>query len=420
MRSSRCRHATMTAMPEHGSTPLARYRVLDLTRVLSGPHCGRMLCDLGAEVIKIEPPNGDLTRFSAPRRRGMATYYVQQNVGKHNVSLDLTSSKGLEVFLDLVDSADVVIENYRPGVMERLGASYDRLAARNPRIVLVSISGYGQTGPWVGRRAYAPVVEAESGVIAMQARRGREPTKDPSSHADVYAGMEAATAVLAALLQRERTGRGQHVDVSMAETMLYVNEHLHDLLWDGEPDPNWIRSFRPDDYPVLTLADGQQVLVSGHPAERGTFDLFVAAMDRPELIDDPRFVDVGDRLIHLDELIQIVRDWAATVPNADQMENRLNDHRLAMGRVRQPGELADTDWAYARGAIVEVDDRAGGLVRIPNAPWHFSDAPDVGTRGTPRYRGEDNRSIIGALPDYSPERLDQLEADGVLSSRVPD
>lgn len=406
-------------MSDPGSTPLAGYRVLDLTRVLSGPHCGRMLCDLGADVIKIEPPSGDLTRFSAPRRRGMATYFVQQNVGKRNVSLDLSAAEGIEVFLDLVASADVVIENYRPGVLDRLGAGYDVLAARNPRIVLASISGYGQTGPWVGRRAYAPVVEAESGVIAMQARRGREPTKDPSSHADVYAGIEAASAVLAALLQRERTGRGQHIDISMAETMLYVNEHLHDLLWDGDPDPDWIRSFRPDDYPVLTLANGERVLVSGHPAERGTFDLFVGAMAQPELLDDPRFADVSGRLAHLDELIQIVRDWAATMPDADQMEARLHDFKLAMGRVREPGELADTEWATERGAIATVDDRSGGTVRVPNAPWKFSDAPGVGTSGQPRYRGEDNRSVLADL-GYDAARLDQLEADGVLSSRVPD
>ena len=401
-------------------TPLHGIRVLDLTRVLSGPHCGRMLHDLGADVIKIEPPSGDLTRFSAPRRRGMATYFIQQNAGKRNVSLDLSRPEGVDVFLDLVEAADVVLENYRPGVMERMGCGPAVIFARNPRVVLASISGYGQTGPWVGRRAYAPVVEAETGFIAMQARRGRQPTKDPSSHADVYAGMEACTAILAALLQRERTGTGQHVDVSMAETMLYVNEHLHDLLWEGDPDPEWLRSFRPDDYPVLTVANGERILVSGHPAERGTFDLFVAAMDRPELFDDPRFADVASRLEHLDDLVDELRTWAATVPDPDTAEQRLAEHRLAMGRVREPGDLAHTEWAEARHAIVEVDDRAGGTARIPNAPWTFSDAPDVGTGGLPRYRGEDNRAVLTELAGYDEERLDRLESSGVLSSRIPD
>ncbi|MEL6889975.1 MAG: CoA transferase [Actinomycetota bacterium] len=401
-------------------TPLHGITVLDLTRVLSGPHCGRMLCDLGADVIKIEPPAGDLTRFSAPRRRGMATYFVQQNVGKRNVSLDLGTPDGVAVFLDLVAAADVVLENYRPGVMERLGCGPATMLERNPRIVIASISGYGQTGPWVGRRAYAPVVEAEAGLIAMQARNGRDPTKDPSSHADVYAGMEACTGILAALLQRERTGRGQHVDISMAETMLYVNEHLHDLLWDGEADPNWIRSFRPDDYPVLTVANGERVLVSGHPAERGTFDLFVAAMGQPELLDDPRFVDVESRLAHLDDLVELLHSWAATMPDPDAMETRLAEHRLAMGRVRDPGELADTDWAVDRAAVVRVPDRSGGTVRVPNAPWTFSDAPDAGTDGEPRYRGEDNRAVLAELAGYDDVRLDALEGAGVLSSRVPD
>ncbi|MEM1332653.1 MAG: CoA transferase [Actinomycetota bacterium] len=409
-------------MTDHAEprAPLTGLVVLDLTRVLSGPHCGRMLCDLGAEVVKIEPPSGDLTRFSAPRRRGMATYFVQQNVGKRNVSIDLADPDGRAVFLDLAAASDVVIENYRPGVMTRLGCDADTLLARNPRLVLVSISGYGQTGPWVGRRAYAPVVEAEAGVIAMQSRSGRPPTKDPASHADVYAGMEACTAVLAALYQRERTGRGQHVDVSMAETMLYVNEHLHDLLWDGDPDPQWIRSFRPDDYPILELADGERVLVSGHPAERGTFDLFVAAMDRPDLLDDARFGDVAGRMAHLDDLVAVLREWAASIPDADTMEPLLAEHQLAMGRVRAPGELALTDWAAERQAIVEVDDRSGGTVRVPNAPWTFSDGPDVGTSGVPRYRGEDNRVVLRELAGYDDERIDHLEDSGVLSSRLPD
>ena len=400
--------------------PLTDIQVLDFTRVLSGPHCGRMLTDLGAEVIKIEPPAGDLTRFATPRRNGLSSYFVQQNVGKRNISIDLSSARGVEIVRELVRHADVVLENYRPGVMARLGLGADELCAINPRLIYASISGYGQTGPWVRRRAYAPVVEAEAGIIASQGNaRGGPLVKDPHSHADVYTAVEAATAVIAALFQRERSGRGQQLDISMAETMLYVNEHLHDALWEGDDDPQWIRSFRPGDYLVLTVANGESLVVSGHPAERGTFDLFAAAMGRIDLVDDPRFSDVADRLANFDALADIIRDFAAAVPDADTFESIFAEHQLAVGQVRQPGELTETEWAAERGVVVDIDDRGGGSFRVPNVPWRFSDAPDVAVSGIAKYRGEDNRSVLHDILGYDESTLDDLESSGVLSSRVP-
>jgi CoA:oxalate CoA-transferase len=400
--------------------PLDGVRVLDFTRVLSGPHCTRTLRDLGADVIKVEPPSGDLTRFSTPRRNGLSTYFVQQNVGKRNVSIDLARPEGVALVLELVEHADVLVENYRPGVMDRLGLGYDDVHRHNPRLVYASISGYGQTGPWVHRRAYAPVVEAEAGIIASQSRRRRGPlAKDPHSHADAYTAIETAVAILAALHQRHGTGRGQRLDVSMAETMLYTNEHLHDALWDGDDDPSWIRSFRPDDYLVLTVADGESLIVSGHPAERGTFEMFVGAMDRPELLDDERFGTVEDRLANLDALGEELRAYAATVPDADEFERRFARHSLAVGRVRQPGDLADTDWGRERGVIAAIDDRRGGTFRVPDVPWRFGDGPGVHVDGLPKYRGEDNRTVLAELLGYDDERLDRLEADGILSSRIP-
>ncbi len=399
--------AVVTSAESSTSRPLSGVRVLDLSRVLSGPHCTRMLADMGADVIKIEPPAGDLTRFATPRRNGLSSYFVQQNVGKRNLSLDLATPEGAEILLALAEHADVLVENYRPGVMARLGLDADAMRARNPRLVYASISGYGQTGPWVKRRAYAPVVEAEAGIVASQGNaRGGELAKDPHSHADVYTSLETASAILAALYQREHTGEGQWIDVSMAETMLYVNEHLHDALWDGHDDPQWIRSFRPGDYLVLTVANGESLVVSGHPAERGTFDFFIAAMGRADLADDPRFVDVAARLANFDALREIIRNFAASMPDADSFEEQFSKHQLAVGRVRQPGELTDTEWARERHAVVDVDDRGGGTIRVPNSPWRFSSSPDVGVSGIPKYRGEDNRSLLTELLGYDDARLD--------------
>jgi CoA:oxalate CoA-transferase len=402
------------------TTPLEGIRVLDLTRVLSGPHCTRMLADLGADVIKVEPPEGDLTRFSAPRINGLASYFVQQNVGKRNISIDLSRPGATNVVLDVAERCDVLVENFRPGVMARNGLGYDVVAARNPRIVYASISGYGATGPWVDRRAYAPVVGAESGMTKSQGdARGGSYANDPHSHADVYTSLEACSAILAALVQRQSSGRGQWIDVSMAQTMLYVNEHAHDELWDGPVDRNAVRSFRPGDYIVATVASGETIVVSGHPADRGTFELFAAALDRTDLLDDARFVDVSNRLAHFDELRDEIVATAATIADAAELERRFAEHRLAVGVLRSVRELCDTEWAREREAVVEVGDRGGGTIRVPNAPWRFSDAPGVALRGEPRYRGEDNRAVLGELLGLDDAELDRLESTGVLSSRLP-
>ena len=402
-----------------GQRPLEGIRVLDFTRVLSGPHATRMLSDLGAEVIKDEPPMGDMTRFAMPRVNSLSSYFIQQNVGKKNISLDMTKPQAVELLKKLVSHCDIVIENFRPGVMRKMGLDYETLSQLNPRLIYTSITGYGATGPWTTRRAYAPVVNAESGITKHQGDvRGGQYANDPHSHGDVYTALEAASAMLAALYQREQTGAGQYIDVSMAETMLYVNEHAHNQMWTGVEPVGEIRSFQPADYPVLTVADGSMVVVSGHPAERGTFDYFVAAMQQPELLSDPRFSDVETRLKHFDELMDIMRAWAKTVPTSDEIESRLSQHELAVGRLRSVGELADTQWALEREAVVLVSDRGDSTVRIPNSPWHFSGS-DTTTQGDAKYRGEDNRAIFSEIAGVSDEEIAQLEIEGVLVSRGP-
>jgi len=412
-----------TPSADKGPGPLAGVRVLDLTRVLSGPHAARMLADMGADVIKVEPPTGDLTRFANPRVAGLATYFIQQNTGKRNISLDMAKPEAVELLLSLAARCDVIIENFRPGVMDRMGLGYEVVSAVNPRIVYASINGYGSTGPWRNRRAYASVVGAETGLTRAQgdaygAADGVGYVNDPHSHADVYTAIEMAAAIVAALFQREHSGRGQRVEVSMAQTMLYVNEHVQDQLWDGPSSEEWVRSFGVGGYPVLTLANGATVVVASHPAEKGTFDRYISAMQRSDLAEDPRFATVSSRLAHFDELLDIIRAWALQVPDADAMEAAFDPYELAVGTLRTVREVADTPWAAARGAVVSVPDRAGGTVRIPNSPWDFSDAT-TGVHGEPKYRGEDNEAVLRELLDLDDDALDRLESDGVLSSRVP-
>lgn len=377
-----------------------------------------MLADLGAEVIKVEPPEGDLTRFAFPRVGSMSTYFAQQNIGKLNVSLDLKKPAAVALIKKLVEQCDVLVENYRGGVMDKLGIGYEVLSAINPKLIYAAISGYGNCGPWMHRRAYATVVNAETGLTGIQARaRGVCPSNDPHSHADVYTGMETAAAVLAALYQRTSTGVGQYIDVSMAQTMLYVNEHVQNELFEGDVPNDQIRSFQPGDYPILESKDGQQIVVSGHPAERGTFDMFVNAMKRPHMYEDPRFADVASRLANLPALQNELREWAKDL-TAQEAEDVMAEVGLAMGVVRTMKELANTEWAQERNVIVHADDRSGASFRVPNAPWMFSGS-DTGIRGIPKFRGEDNEEVLSRFAGLSHEDVERLTAEGVLSIRLP-
>ena len=289
----------------------------------------------------------------------------------------------------------------------------------NPRLIYASISGYGSTGPWTNRRAYASVINAETGMTGIQSRaHNGHLGNDPHSHGDVYTGMETAAAILAALFQRTRTDRGQRLDVSMAQTMLYVNEHTQSELFTGEVGDNVIRSFQPGDYPVLTVGNGQDVLISGHPAEAGTFNMFLDALGMPELADDPRFADVSLRKKNIGELLDIIRAWALSFPDPDAMEKECDRAGLAFGRLRTMEELVSTDWARDRNVVHMVDDRNGGSFRIPNSPWVFSDA-DTAIRGESKYRGEDNAEVLARFCGVSAEEAQRLADDGVLSSRLP-
>ena len=415
----------MTGAPT--SRPLEGLRVLDCSRVLSGPIAGRMLHDLGAEVIKVEPPEGDLTRFAVPRAGITSAYFAQQNTGKRNISLDLHRPEAVDLLLRLGEHCDVVIENSRPGVMDRLGLGYAAFAERNPGIVYASITGYGQRGPWSDRRAFAVVIHAEMGLLEAGGRwradAAGEPddaearrAQDPMSHADVYAGLHCSSAILAAIIQRGRTGRGQHIDVDMAEALLHVNDFTH---WDlADADPGSSRpSLAPVYSPIVTTGDGTDLVIAGDPGNGIVFEGYVLAMDRPELRDDPRFAPEA-RADHRHEMLDIIRDWVASFDRVEDLQARLDEIGLVNGVVRTIAEAADTDWARDRGAVVEVDDRRGGVARIPQAPWRFSDA-ETGVRGVSAWRGEHNREVLAELLGLDPATIERLEADGVLSARAP-
>ena len=397
--------------------PLSDVTVLDLTRALAGPICGRLLSDLGARVIKVEPPDGDLTRLLIPRVDGQSAYYVQYNAGKECVSIDLDGSAGRELFLQLVPHADIVLENYRPGVMDRLGIGYDRLTEVNPGVILASVSGWGHNNARSDQGAFASAIHAEAGVTEMVARRrGEEPRNDPMSHADTYTGLHALGAVLAALHLRSRTGQGQKVEVSMAESTLMVND-LAAIEMTGQ-DPSAGFKGGQNWSPVLRMANGRYVSITIDITTNDGFRYIVEAMERPDLAEDPRFAIIEDRVANRDALTEILAEFIATFDDAAAVEAAIGPRGVLAAEVRTVPELAATDWAAERGAFVDIDTGRGEMITIPQSPWRFQNV-DAGVAAFVGDRGQHNREVLTDLLGLSASELDVLETESVISSRPP-
>src|SRR5580698_9526100 len=400
------------------AAPLAGLRVVDFTRVLAGPHCTKALRDLGADVTKIEPPAGDLGRFGLPYVNGMGLYYVQQNAGKRNLSIDLNYAEAREIVKKLCQDADVIVENFRPGTLARFGFGYEDVKAFNPGIIYVSLSGYGQSTSWRNRPAFAPTVQAETGLTAIvQDHFGEalsEPRGDSSSHADVYTGLQGAIAVLAALNHRNRTGEGQHVDVSMAATMLAVNERagaqLSGVDTAGEPP-----ALSAPESHIFRLPDGRQLTIAASPIYTPMFVRYCSMMRRTDLLLDPRFATAPLRRQNLDALLSEVRAWVMTFGDLEELQAQVSEAGLAVGIVRSTNELAESEWAADWGVIVNVDDRSGGTMRMPGPPWRFSDAT-LPPPGIPAFQGEHNVELL-AERNVDPALIEELRQRRVLLSR---
>lgn len=400
------------------AAPLQDVRVVDFTRVLAGPHCTKALRDLGADVTKIEPPAGDLGRFGLPNVNGVGLYYVQQNAGKRNLSLDLNFPEARQVVAQLCREADVIVENFRPGTLARFGFGYEDVKAFNPKIIYVSLSGYGQSTSWKNRPAFAPTVQAETGLTAIvQEHFGEalsEPRGDSCSHADVYTGLQGVIAVLAALQHRNRTGEGQHVDVSMAATMLSVNERAGALLSDIDTDGEPI-ALSANESHIYEMADGTQLTIAASPIYSPMFSRFCAMMRRSDLLADPRFTTAKLRRQNLPALLAEVRSWLSTFDDLDQLQAQVSESGLAVGRVRTVNEFAKSDWVREWNAVVEVDDRAGGTVRMPGNPWIFSQS-QLPAPGAPAFQGEHNVEILKEL-QIPEEEIGFMQQRNIILSR---
>jgi crotonobetainyl-CoA:carnitine CoA-transferase CaiB-like acyl-CoA transferase len=383
--------------------------------VLAGPLCARTLQDLGAEVIKIEPPSPDVSRFAFPSTDGMSGYYAQQNAGKRNVSINLNLPGAYELVLKLCDTADIVVENFRAGTLGFFGLDYETLAKRNPRLIYASITGYGQSGPWRSRMAYAPTVQAEAGFTETSMRHYgsalAEPRTDSLSHADVYTGLQAAIAILSALNSRQKTGRGQYIDIAMAATLLAVNERAHVDLSDDDigAEPAVLGA---TDCSFFTGPQGEFFTVATSIVGSRTFPSWLRAMRRVDLMDDPRFASAAARRLNFGALHQIIQSWIMTFPDMATLDAQFDEAKIAMGEIRSLKELAASEWSDYWGAVQHVPDRNGGEYRLPGRPWHFSDE-QLTPIGAPAFQGEHNLEVFGEL-GLSEDALNRLSEAGVL------
>lgn len=379
--------------------PLTGLKVLDLSRVLAGPFAGRMLCDLGADVVKVEPPDGDITRFWGKDISSLPGYYHQQNAGKRNICVDLRADGASDLIKQLVLEADILIENYRPDVMPRLGIGYDELKKVNPRLIMLSISGFGHDGPESRRPAYAPVVHAESGLLYRMHQRSGLPYHDlPLSVADTNASLHGLVGLLSAVIMRSTTGLGQHIDIAMIDATVATDDQVHYDLEDAHvsgPLANeiWDAPFGP----VLISTDFRVLF--------------------PLLVKKLGVVDPSSKDMALEEKIAARRaavdEFVKTLDSIDKLEAAMKTINIAWGEIRNPADITKQATIAARNSIVQIDDRAGGTRPITQSPYRFSDA-DSGVRGPAPHRGEHNEQVLADWLSLSDSEIAKLQEGEVV------
>jgi crotonobetainyl-CoA:carnitine CoA-transferase CaiB-like acyl-CoA transferase len=362
-------------MQEINTTPpLEGIRVLDFSIMLAGPYCARLLADVGADVIKIEPPEGDDMRLRTPVRDGNSAYFGQLNAGKRSLALDLKSAEAIKLVHRLVAETDILVENFRPGVMDRLGLGYETLCEINPRLIYCSISGYGQTGPAAERAAYAMIVHAESGFDRSLMRYAGDrdrPATGAVFVADILGGIFGYSAIQTALVQRGRTGQGQRIDVALMDCMLNL------LVYELQEAQFPIHAPRPTYGPVRTL-DGD-ILIA--PITPRNFAALCEVTGQAELSSDPRFNTVPARGANWTAMMQVIELWTQR-HTVEQCTAALEKAGVPSAVYRDPSAALTDPHLLQRGAFATIADAAGEFAGV-NAPWKMSGADTAMKREIP-------------------------------------
>ncbi len=379
--------------------PLSDIKVLDLSRVLAGPFAGRMLADLGAEVVKIEPPEKDVTRNWGRMAGSISGYYHQQNAGKKNLCIDLKNPGGVSLLKSLVKKTDMLIENFRPDVMQRLGIGWQCLQEINPGLIMLSISGFGQKGPESGRAAYAPIIHAETGSIYRQAQKsGSPPVEMCMSFADTNAGLHGLVGLLSALHLRQRTGKGQHIDIAMVDAMIATDDQAHSHL---------------DQSVVTTNASEVWDATGGSIILAGDFRYIWRQVSVELGLADPTPPN-SDLTTKIKIRRQAFAEFLLSFSRRMDLIAQLDKANLAWGSVFDTGEyLQNSKTLKHRNSIRQIDDRQGGTRPTFQSPYRFSDAQSGVRKGAP-FLGEHNEEVLCEWLDMQTDEIQELHKQNVL------
>lgn len=393
------------------------YKVLDFSQVVAGPTTTLMLAEMGAEVIKVElTPAGDPSRLGPYRVGDRSGYFVQHNRGKKDLCIDAKHPEGIAILRELVAKVDVLVQNYAPGVIQRMGLSYETVSAINPKIVMCSMSAFGQTGPLADQPGFDYLGAAYAGVLSMGGEPGGAPYFPMIAFGDVSTGVHAMGAICAALLYRERTGRGQHLDISLLDSYFHYHESGVEAysLSKGEVKPtrsglhSWYAVpcgvFKGKDRYILIIAPLEQHWVK-----------LCAAMGKPGLARDPRFTDNAARLKNLQELIAVIEQWIQSMPSDDAAVAAMKEQRVPMAPILSVEEAVHHPHLRERGTVRTIHDRVLGDFDVPGFSLRFSEFPKPLELDAPLL-GEHNEEILTKVLGYPAARVRELEGKGVLKS----
>jgi crotonobetainyl-CoA:carnitine CoA-transferase CaiB-like acyl-CoA transferase len=399
-------------------TFLTGYKVLDFTHALAGPTTTRLMAEMGAEVIKVEQaPNGDPARLVPVMQHKRSAYFMQHNLGKQAICVNLKTDAGREIIRTLVPQMDVVVENYSPGVMRRMGFGYEDLKPLNPRLIMCSISVLGQTGPLSHLPGFDYIAQAYAGITEMIGEPTQSPVIPTTSMGDVSTGVHALAAIACALLHRERTGEGQYIDVSLLDAYIHAHDANLELY---EASHGQIVPTRGGAHHTVVAPCGVFRAAQGYVLLIAILDhqwrSLTQVMGRPELYQDPRFRTMIDRAQHKEVLIAEIERWLQSLPDRDTALAALEREHVPVAPVLTIPEVVQQPHFLERGAVRSVSDRVFGTLRLPGFPFHFSAkresrpliAPDL---------GEHNEAVLTQYLGYSADRVAHLTATGVLASQ---
>lgn len=396
--------------------PLTGKRVLDLSRVLAGPWSTMILADLGAEVIKIEHPvRGDDTRqWGPPDSGGEASYYLCANRNKRSLALDLATEQGQAIIKQLAANADILVENYKTGGLEKYGLDYASLSALNPRLIYCSISGYGRNSPIAKRPGYDYVIQAESGLMAVNGEVDGEPLKVGIPVADLFTGMAATQAILAAIIAAERDGIGQHIDMALLDTQISMLANVGSAYLSSGEEAKRYGNGHPNvvPYQVFDSKDGNLVIAVGNERQ---FSGFAKLIGMPQLCDDPRFAKNSGRLVHREALLDIIIP-AIAAQTTDFWLNALREQGIPCGEVRAPSTAIDAPEVRARDMVKTMAHPTAGEISLIGSPLKFSDTPVIEPTAPPLL-GEHSAEILAEL-GYDAAQIAQWTKDKIVGKQI--